>query len=147
MAFQKAIDHNQKAQIKTNMARVHLDLALTLKNMGQSAKAKPHFQKAAEALKKKLVHDLDSPETLVRLGVALAELGRLSDATDYLQQAVDKNPSDFQSQLTLARILVKQKRYDEAVTVLKKAIEAAPGRHALNELQIYLQLVKNKAKY
>lgn len=146
-AFQNAINYNQKAQTKTNMAGVHLDLALTLKNMGQSAKAKPHFQRAVEALKKKLIPDPDSPETLVRLGVALAELGRLNEAADYLQQAVNKNPSDFQSQLTLARILVKQKRYDEAVTVLKKAITVAPNQQALTELQTYLQLVKTKAKY
>ncbi|UCF43722.1 MAG: fused MFS/spermidine synthase, partial [Planctomycetota bacterium] len=146
-AFQNAIDYNQKTQTKANMAGVHLDLALTLKNMGKSAKAKPHFQKAVEALKKNLIHDPDSPETLVRLGVALAELGWLSDATDYLQQAVNKNPSDFQSQLTFARILVAQKRYDEAITALNKAIAAAPGRHALTELQTYLQRVKTKAKY
>jgi len=146
-ALQNAINYNQKAQTKTNMASVHLDLALTLKNMGQSAKAKPHFQRAVQAFKTKLTTDPESHDTLFGLGVALVEVGEFSKATKYLQQAVNKKPSDFQGQLALARILVKQKRYDEAVTALKKAITAAPGRYALTELQTYLQLVKTKAKY
>ncbi len=146
MAFQNAISYNQNAQIKTNMADVHLVLALTLKSMGQAAKAKPHFQIAAEALKTSLTQDPRSHETLTKLGVALAELGQLAEATDHLQKAVNINPSDFQCQLTLARTLVAQKRYEEAITVLDHAITAATGRHALNELQTYLQLVKSKAK-
>jgi tetratricopeptide (TPR) repeat protein len=143
-AFQNAISYNQKARTKTNMADVHLDLALTLKSMGQVVKAKPHFQTAAEALKARLTEDPRSHETLTKLGVALAELGRPAEAIDYLRKAVNINPSDFQSQLTLARILVAQKRYDEAITVLNHAITAAPGQP---ELQTYLQFVKSKVTY
>jgi tetratricopeptide (TPR) repeat protein len=145
-ALQNAISYNQKAKIKTDMAGVHLDLALALKSMGQAAKAKPHFQIAAEALKTSLTKDPESHGTLTKLGVALAELGRLAEATAHLQKAVNINPSDFQSQLTLARTLVAQKRYEEAITVLNHAITTAPDRHALTELQTYLHLVKSKAK-
>jgi tetratricopeptide (TPR) repeat protein len=145
-AFQNAIEYNEKAKIKANMAGVHLDLALTLKNMGELAKADPHFRKAVNALKTDLAEGFESHETLTKLGVALAELGQLAEATDYLQKAVDMNPSDFQGQLLLARTLVARNRYDEAITALEKALTATSDFRALSELQTYLQLVKTRAK-
>ncbi len=79
-AFQNAISYNQKARTKTNMADVHLDLALTLKSMGQDAKAKTHFEAAVEALRTKLTRDPESKETLIKLRVALTELGRSAES-------------------------------------------------------------------
>ncbi|UCC22601.1 MAG: fused MFS/spermidine synthase [Planctomycetota bacterium] len=146
-AFQKAIEYNEKARTRINMADAHLDLALTLENMGQSARAKIHFRMAVDALKTKLNRNPESHDTLVKLGVALAELGRPDEATDYLQKAVNINPSDSQTQLILAKTLVARKLYDEAIAALNNAINAAPDRQARLELQTYLQLIKTKAKY
>ena len=95
-----------------------------------------------------MAQEPNSIKTLRNLGNALVEVGRFSEATEYLQQAVDMNPFEVESHLTLAEVLLMQQRYDEAIAVLKKAIaffSNARNEKAVIELQRYLWFIEDKS--
>jgi tetratricopeptide (TPR) repeat protein len=148
-AFQRAIQYNEKAEVKTDVAGIHLDLAFLLKELNQSEQSREHLGKAIEGFRKTLTKDPESVQTLSRLGVALAEVGRLSEAAEYIQQAVDMNPLKVENHLALAKVLSMQQRYDEAIAVLKKAIVSfsnARNEPVVIELQRYLWSIEDNKK-
>jgi tetratricopeptide (TPR) repeat protein len=80
------------------------------------------------------------------LGNALAEINRFSEATEYLQQAADMNSFEVESHLALAKALLTQQRYDEAIAALKKAIGSfsnARNEQAVVELQRCLRFIED----
>ena len=148
-AFQQAIQYNEKAEVKTDVAGIHLDLAFLLKDLNQSEQSREHLGKAIEEFRKTLAKDPKSAQTLSRLGVALAEVGRLSEATEYLRQAVDMNSPEVESHLALAKALSMQNRYDDAIAVLKKAIaffSDTGNENAVAKLQRYLWYIEDSKK-
>ena len=145
-AFQQAIQYNEKAEFKIDVAGIHLDLAFLLKDLKQSEQSREHLGKAIEGFRKTLTKDPKSIQTLSRLGVALAEVGRFSEATEYLQQAADMNSFEVESHLSLAKALLTQQRYDEAIAALKKAIGSfsrIEDEKAVDRLQKYLRFIEN----
>ncbi|MBN2455074.1 MAG: tetratricopeptide repeat protein [Sedimentisphaerales bacterium] len=94
-----------------------------LKEIKQPEEAREHFQKAIEGFNIELAEEPNSLVAISGMGVALVQVGQLEVATKYLQQAVNMNSYDVQSHLLLARTLVKQERYDEAIATLKNAVE------------------------
>jgi tetratricopeptide (TPR) repeat protein len=129
------------------MAKTHLDLALVLKRLNQVDEANQHLQKAIEEFQEKLERNPNSHEDNLKLGVALAELGQFSEATKYIQKAMSINPSDTQGNLALANVLLAQDRQEEAIGVLKKAIDYSSStgdKAALLELQNALRLIENE---
>jgi tetratricopeptide (TPR) repeat protein/MFS family permease len=148
-AFQQAIQYNEKAEIKIDVAGIHLDLAFLLKDMKQPEQSREHLGKAIEGFRKTLTKDPKSAQTLSRLGVALAETGRLSEATEYLRQAADMNSFEVESHLALANALLMQQRYDEAIAALKKAIVSFSrigDEEAVDKLQNYLWFIEDSKK-
>jgi tetratricopeptide (TPR) repeat protein len=146
-ALQQALEYTEHAQLNTNMASVHLDLALVLKVLQQSAKAREHFRKAVHGFREELTGDPKNFDTLFKLGTALAELKQFDQATEYLQRAVDIKPAELECQLMLAKTLLAQQRNDEAAAALKKAIAAisnTTNKDAVAQLKRYLQLIQNK---
>jgi len=67
---------------------------------------------------------LSESETEAYLGDLLLHLNRLADAETHLNAAASKAPSLAAAQTSLALLRVRQKKYDEALTLLKKAAEA-----------------------
>lgn len=148
-AFRQAIQYNEQAEIKIDIASIHLDYALLLQQMKQSEQSREYFHKAIEGFQKALTKNPESTQIVFRLGVALAEVGRLTEATKYLQQAVDMNPlEEVENHLTLANVLSTQQRYDEAIAALKKAIDSFShigDEKAVAKLQEYLQFIEDKS--
>jgi len=148
-AFRQAIQHNEKTEVKINVAGIHLNLALLLKQLKQSEQSTEHLHKAIEGFRRILTKDPKSTQTLFSLGVALVEIGRLSEATKYLQQAVDMNPFEVENHLMLAKTLLMQQRYDEAIDALKKAIDSFSDigdKRNIAKLQKYLRFIEDKSK-
>ena len=146
-AFRLAIQYNEQAKTKINLADTHFDLALLLKKLNQTDEANQHLQKAIEEFQKKLNRNPDSHKDNLKLGIALAELSQFSEATKYIQKAVSINPSDTQSNLALANVLLAQNQQEEAINVLKKAIDYSShigDKAALLELQSALHLIENE---
>lgn len=122
-ALHQAIKYNEQAETKINTSIVHLNLGLLLKVLKRPEKAKEHFYKAIEELRKKLAKNPKSQYTIFSLGVALAEVKQLREATKYFRQAINMDPLQVEKRLTLAQTLVMQELYDEAIKQLGKDIE------------------------
>ncbi|HOM77110.1 MAG TPA: fused MFS/spermidine synthase [Anaerohalosphaeraceae bacterium] len=120
--FLKAIDYNQKADVPINLASVHLNLALLLREMGKTAEAAAHFQTAADGYKKELAKNPKSLKDTMLVATTLKEMGNLSEAIEYYQKAVDLNPYDTQQHITLAQAYEAVNDYDKAVAAIQKAI-------------------------
>src|SRR5438093_13590733 len=67
---------------------------------------------------------LSEGESEFSLGDLLLHLNRPVDAEPHLTAAISKSPTLSSTQTTLALSRVRQKKYDEAVTLLKKAAES-----------------------
>ena len=93
-----------------------------LKKLGRKDEAVEYMHCAIREYRQHLTKDPDSISIVRRLGSALAENGDFSEATKYFRRAVDMEPSNVQNHLSLARALVIQKHYDEAINQLHKGI-------------------------
>ena len=67
---------------------------------------------------------LSEAESDFYLGDLLLHLNRPADAEPYLTAAVSRTPALSQAQASLGLLRVRQKKYDEALDLLKKAAEA-----------------------
>jgi tetratricopeptide (TPR) repeat protein/spermidine synthase len=145
--FQEALDYNERSDLKSNMADIHFGLATALKKSNQSPQAIRQFTEAVEAYRRQVADNTVSLEIYVRLGNALTEIGDLSEAAKYFRKAVDIYPYDVENQLTLAQSLVAQERYDQAIAVLKKAIDFIShikNKENIVKLQNYLKFVESE---
>jgi tetratricopeptide (TPR) repeat protein len=107
------------------------------------------MHRAIEEYKEDLAQEPNSVETLESVGGAMVEVGMLSEATEYLHQAIDMNPLKVENHLVLAKVLSLQQRYEEAIAVLKKAIVSfsnAGNKPAVIELQRYLWSIEDTKK-
>ena len=148
-AAKGAIEYNKKAKIKHSMSDMYYNISLASKQLARDKDASEYMSKAIEAYREDLAQEPNSVKTLRNLGSALAEINRFSEATGYLQQAVDMNPLKVENHLALAKALLTQQRYDEATAVVKKAIPLfsdARNEQAVIELQRYLWSIEDKSK-
>jgi tetratricopeptide (TPR) repeat protein len=65
----------------------------------------------------------NNPSLRYIYGLALAELQRFPEASDNLRKAIELRPGDSNFHQGMAYLLCKQKKYDDAIPVLKRAIE------------------------
>jgi predicted membrane-bound spermidine synthase/Tfp pilus assembly protein PilF len=145
-AAKSAIEYNQKAKIKHTMSDMYFNISLASKELGRDKDASEYIHKAIEAYREDLAQEPNSVKTLRNLGNALVEVNRFSEATKYLQQAVDMDPLELKNHSALAKALLAQQRYDEAIEVLKKAIASfsnARNEPAVIELQRYLWFIED----
>jgi len=148
-AAKSAIEYNEKAKVKHSMSDIHYNVSLALEKLGRNEEASEYMHKAIEGYQEDLAQEPDSIKTLRNLGNALVEVGRFSEATKYLQQTVDMEPSEVESHLALSKALLTQQRYDEAIAVLKKAINLfshARDERAIIEAQRYIWFIEDKSK-
>jgi tetratricopeptide (TPR) repeat protein len=112
--------------------------------LGDKDQALAYLGRAIEGYREDLAENPDSAKIAARLGNALAALGNFGEAATYFQQAVDLDPYDAKNHSMLAQALVIQKRRDEAIAGLKKAIaflSRAGNQAAAAELQKYLESI------
>jgi tetratricopeptide (TPR) repeat protein len=72
------------------------------------------------------------------LGDLLLHLNQPADAETHLTAALSKNPSHSGAQASLGVLRVRQKKYDEAVTLLKKAVDADSKNPMVNFYYAYV---------
>ncbi|MGA1979722.1 MAG: fused MFS/spermidine synthase [Sedimentisphaerales bacterium] len=148
-AAKGAIEYNKKANAMVSMSDMYYNISMASKKLGRDNDASEYMSKAIESYRKDLAQEPNSAKTLRNLGSALAEINRFSEATEYLQQAVDMNPLKVENHLALADALSKQQRYDEAIEVLKKAIVSfsdARNEQAVVALQRRLWSIEDNKK-
>ena len=97
-------------------------MSSALKKLCDNEEASKYIHMAIEGYREDLEKTPDSNKIMRHLGNALTEVGQFSEGTKYLQQAGNMDPFDMKSQLTLARALLIQERYDEAIEQLGEGI-------------------------
>ncbi len=146
-AFKNALEYNQRAEIRQSMPSIHYNIGVALQRSGDNDEASKYLHEAIQGYREDLAKDPNSMKIVGRLGNALASVGDFGQATKYFQQAVNLNPYDVQNHSTLAQALMIQKRYDEAIAGLKKAIAFMlhiGNNEAAGQLQKYLELAQSK---
>jgi tetratricopeptide (TPR) repeat protein len=141
-----AIEYNEKAKVKHSMSDMYYNISLASKKLGRNEESFEYIHKAIEGYREDLAQEPNSIKTLRNLGDALAEIDQFSEATKYLQQAVDMDPLKVENHLSLVKVLLKQQRYDEATAVIKKAIplfSEARNEQAVIELQRWLWFIED----
>ncbi len=81
---------------------------------------------------------LSEGESELYLGDLLLHINRLPDAETHLNAAVSKAPALIPAQASLAMLRVRQKRYDEALSFLKKTAEAGSKSPIINFYYAYV---------
>jgi tetratricopeptide (TPR) repeat protein len=81
---------------------------------------------------------LSEGESEAYLGDLLLHLNRVADSEAHLAAAASKAPSLTSVQTSLALLRVRQKKYDEALTLLKKAVEADSRNPIINFYYAYV---------
>jgi predicted Zn-dependent protease len=84
------------------------------------------YSQALTLAGKSLQSDGDNASCLHLYGVILDSLGRLPEAEGYLGKAVAKEPDQPAYVVDLGKVLHDQKKYADAVPVLRHAVELAP---------------------
>jgi tetratricopeptide (TPR) repeat protein len=146
-AFQSALEYNRGAETKQSLSNLYYNMGIVSQRLGNKEQALGHLTKAIEGYREDLVKNPDSARIAGRLGNALAAIGNFAQAATYFQQAVNLDPYDAKNHSMLAQALVIQKRRDEAVAGLKKAIafmSRAGNDGAAAELQKYLQSIESR---
>lgn len=144
--FLKAVEYNQNADTKINLASIHLNIALLLRETNNE-QALFHFQQAADGYKKELVKDEKSIKNTLLLANTLREMGNTKEAIIYFTKAVDLNPYDVQQHITLAQAYESVNEFDSAIAALKKAIgffEYINESSRAEPMRKYLEFVEYK---
>jgi tetratricopeptide (TPR) repeat protein len=81
----------------------------------------------AQADKAMTVAQLAEADSEFYRGDLLLHTGRLADAEVHLKNAAAKNPKLVEPVMSLGTLRLREKKYDEALALLKKAVEADPS--------------------
>lgn len=108
-AYQEALDYDPR----------NPDIANTygafLCQKGKYEKAKEYFLKAVNS-----ANYVSTAETYENLALCSQSQGQVEDAIDYLQQAINHQPSRSRSLLMITQLLTEQSRWEEAKIALRR---------------------------
>lgn len=81
---------------------------------------------------------LSDAESEFYLGDLLLHLNRFQEAEQHLTAALAKTPNLTEAESSLAILRVRQRRYDDALSLLKKAVDADSRNHIVNFYYAYV---------
>jgi tetratricopeptide (TPR) repeat protein len=145
-AAKSAIEYIQKAKVNYSTSDMYYNISLASKKLDRDDEASEYIYKAIEGYREDLDQEPNSVKTLRNLGAALAEINRFSEATEYLQQAINIGPLEAENYLMFAKVLSMQNRYDDAIALLKKAINSfwdTRDERSVVKLQRYLRSIED----
>ncbi|MCX5646556.1 MAG: fused MFS/spermidine synthase [Phycisphaerae bacterium] len=136
---------------RTAIGSVHMNLGILLGRMDKLKEGKGQLAKAVDAFRIELDENPNLVVVWEQLGDTSAALGDFQGASDAFDKAAalePRNPSHYQK---LARALEFQRRYDEAVAVVRKHVELMKEqgrRDVVAQLTQYIDVLKyNKVKH
>lgn len=122
-----------------NIAEAHYFVAIAARGRGD-------YDLAEASLRKSLSLEPDNPDALAQLGFIAGERGRDIEAEQLLRRAIAlSHERHFVAHYDLGRLLVKLRRYDEAIPILERGANLNsryPGIH----YQLFLALSRLKRK-
>jgi tetratricopeptide (TPR) repeat protein len=147
-AAQKSGDEATAIQKYRAMIRLAPHLAAAYNNLGRLYFNQHDFAHAAETLAKGLKVNPGMPTASAMLGMSYLETGEVEKAEAPLRIASQANPKDSLVQMALAKVLIRERKYDAAVEVLRRyTVENPRDQEAWYELgNTYLQLSQDSLK-
>jgi len=121
-ALQEALTYNKQSGSNSDIADIHLNLAMILKKSNETQQANEELANAIKGYRQVIADDPQSAQLNACLADALAQSGNLSEATAYFRKAVELNPTILDNQFKLTEALKSQGQVDEAVKASEKAI-------------------------
>jgi eukaryotic-like serine/threonine-protein kinase len=119
--LKKAVDSGQQAvAANDDLAVAHVAFGVALAADGKGDGANEQFEKA---------RDLDPLNGAAFLGLAklrAAQPGRLKEAEQLYQKAVDLSPADWRALGEIGIFYYRSARYDDAIAMWKKTLQLAP---------------------
>jgi len=112
-------------RLKPDVAKHHLNLGITLENLGRPAEAIASYQRALELEPKYF-------RAHAKLGAALARQGRWESAISHLRQAVSLDPGSAVPFCNLALALAAEGRGQEALRQMQEALRRDPSDPSLH---------------
>lgn len=125
--------YSHDAEIMQNSFDLENNLGVELYRVGQMSEAKDHFTKSTEL----------SPTWWTswnNLGVIVEAEGELDLALSYYKKAIH-NGNYYLAYGNYARVLIKQKKHDEAKVFLQNSLKLYPSNATLLELYRYLSML------
>jgi tetratricopeptide (TPR) repeat protein len=98
---------------------------------------------AVNLLVELLATDPTDLETLVALGSALLEDGRMEDALGVFQRALSQNPQHVPSHFFAGAVYARLKRYRDAVTQWEHVIKLEPGGTFAQEARKHMRTAQD----
>jgi len=92
-----------------------------------------HFRTAIEHARQALNYDPAKGEAYAVLGISLAGVGEFDNARMQCLRAIRLLPQDAEVRWYLGRIYNRQQQYDDAIAILKDAIDRAPKDYRLHK--------------
>jgi len=121
--YQQAVNRFDKGQFSNEMPAIHYDFAVLLKKVGRLEKAAEQFQLATDGYRNILAKNPSSTDAYMHLGNISAENNNFEEAVRYFQKAVDLEPGNFDTNVTLMQALEAQGRLDAAIETARKAMD------------------------
>jgi len=145
--LKKAIEYNEQTGAGLNISSVHLNLGVALQKSEYEKEGRNHLQQAVQGFLADIEKEPDSAALYDGLGNALLALGEFDAACKAFHRVVELNPDELTAHFNLAKTLEFQQRYDEAMSVLVKAIShmQRSGRNEdVEKLREYLKILELK---
>ena len=99
------------------------------------------YMKAVECAEKLVAMRPDNAEWYNKTGAALDALGIIKQAEEYYEKALKKDPVHLETINNLGSLLIAQKRYEEAETVLGQALASGYDiKNGKTYINIYFNL-------
>lgn len=165
--------HERALQLDPNMANSHVGLIGLYAKLGSADRVESHYraalrraskdprthyfygeflvktgrpQEAIPALERAVAIEPDHAEALNNLGIAHERLGDLKKAGEYYRAATKVEPGHRSALFNLGRVLTDQKRAQEGISYLKRAITPEDGEtpRYLMGLAVAYERMKNR---
>jgi tetratricopeptide (TPR) repeat protein len=116
----------QAVKLDANLAEAHFQLALAYENLEKETEAQKSYKDAIKLYQKHLAKNPKDAVANYNVGLAYNKINDDLKAEKALRQAAKLTPEDSEYGFELGQVLIKLAKYDEAIPVLKKALEIDP---------------------
>jgi Tfp pilus assembly protein PilF/spermidine synthase len=133
--FRNAIDYHQTSDAQDPaIASVYRNLAMLLRRAGKKAEGNAPLAEAAKWLRIEAQENPRSAVVWEQLGGVLAMRDDMKGASDAFEKALDLEPGDVSHYEKLAKTLEHQKRYGEAIEVVRRQMKLLEDRKQREEV-------------
>jgi tetratricopeptide (TPR) repeat protein/MFS family permease len=133
-AFRNGIEYHQAAgEQNPAIGSVYRNLGILLRRMGKTAEGSAQLAQAAKWFRIDVDENPRSVVAWEQLGGVLAMLEDMKGASEAFEKAMSLEPGNVAHYEKLAKTLERQKRYGEAIEVVRRQMKLLEDRHQRNE--------------